>query len=130
MKSSLQTSSRYVLGAITTNLLAFFIYCIFQYILNPEAPVFSLIGASLCVIPISYLFNRNLVFDSTNTKGKEFARFIGIYLSAIVVSSFTLVVILQLIVNPYLAQLINMISIGVLTFITHSKWTFVKIYDV
>ena len=119
-----------MLGAITTNLLALFIYCIFQYILNPEVPVISLISASLCVIPISYLFNRNLVFDSTNTKGKEFARFIGIYLSAIVVSSFTLVVILQLIVNPYLAQLINMISIGVLTFITHSKWTFVKIDDV
>ena len=84
----------------------------------------SLISASLCVAPISYLFNRNLVFDSINSKRREFIRFISIYLSAIIVSSMTLVAIHQIIPNPYLAQFANMVTIGMVTFFTHSKWTF------
>ena len=126
MKSRLPTSSRYVLGALITNFLAFLIYCIFQFLFNPKAPVTSLISASLCVMPISYLFNRNLVFDSTNTKRKEFTRFFSIYLSAIIVSSAALVGIHQVISNPYLAQFVNMTTIGIVTYLVHSKWTFMK----
>lgn len=129
MKFSPRTTSRYAFGALITNMLAFFIYCIFQFLYSSKSPVISLISASLCVLPISYLLNRNLVFASTNDKGKEFAKFFGVYFSSIAAASALLLVVLQYVSNPYLAQLINTTCIGLLTFLAHSNRTFMQTFN-
>lgn len=127
MKFSIYKTSRYVIGALLTNLLSFLIYCILQFIFDPASPVISLVVASFCVLPISYLFNRALVFESKNSLGREFAKFFGVYLAAIAFASVTLIGVSQIIPNPYLAQFVSMTFIGLVTLLTHSKWTFVKI---
>ena len=126
MKLSIHTTSRYILGSIVTNLLSFSLYCIFQFLVEPSSPVISLIIASFCVLPVSYLFNRELVFESQNSMVRELARFFGVYLAAIAVASLTLIGVSQIISNPYIAQFVCMTLIGLVTFLTHSNWTFVN----
>ena len=126
MKLSINATSRYILGSLVTNLLSFLLYCIFQFQLEPPSPVISLVIASFCVLPVSYLFNRELVFESQNSMVRELARFFGVYLAAIAVASLTLIGVSQIISNPYLAQFVCMTLIGLVTFLTHSNWTFVK----
>jgi putative flippase GtrA len=126
MKFSIHKTSRYVVGALLTNLLSFSIYCILQFILDPASPVVSLVIASFCVLPISYLLNRALVFESKNSLGGEFSKFFGVYLAAIAFASVTLIGASQIILNPYLAQFVSMTFVGLVTLLTHSNWTFVK----
>jgi putative flippase GtrA len=129
MKFSIHKTSRYVIGALLTNLLSFLIYCILQFIFDPAWPVISLVVASFCVLPISYLFNRALVFESKNSLGREFAKFFGVYIAAIAFASVSLIGVSQIILNPYLAQFVSITFIGLVTLLTHSNWTFVKSQD-
>ena len=129
MKLSIHTTSRYILGSLVTNLLSFSLYCIFQFLVEPSSPVISLIIASFCVLPVSYLLNRALVFESKNSLGREFAKFFGVYLAAIAFASVTLIGVSQIILNPYLAQFVSITFIGLVTLLTHSNWTFVKSQD-
>ena len=126
MKLSIHATSRYILGSLVTNLLSFFVYCIFQYLFEPSSPVISLVIASFCVLPVSYTFNRALVFESKNSVTSEFSKFLGVYLSAIALASFTLMGVNQIITNPYLAQFVCVTFIGLVTLLTHSRWTFAK----
>ena len=126
MKLSINATSRYILGSLVTNLLSFLLYCIFQFQLEPHSPVISLVIASFCVLPVSYLINRALVFESKNSMTSEFTKFFGVYLSAIAFASVTLIGVNHIISNPFTAQFVSMTFIGLVSLLTHSNRTFAK----
>ena len=126
MRSKIESSKRYLIVAGATNLLAYFIFILIQYYLNPLQPVASAISAGFLVLPISFLLNRFWVFQSTNSIYIEFSKFISVYISSLFAGSLFLYALLGIISNPYFAQLIVIAVVGISSFTIHAFWTFIN----
>lgn len=116
--------TRYILLALLVNFFCFLIYSLFIFFKTFDSDVLAFIFAAFVVLPLSYISNRNLVFASENEKWIEFQRFLLTYVSFTVIGAFGLQVFKTLIENSYLAQVSNIATLGLTSFLIHTCWTF------
>ncbi len=124
MRSRIDSSKRYLLAGLSTNLFAYLLFCMIQFSTNPTSPVFSFLVSASLVLPISFLINKKWVFQSAQVAKLEFMKFSATYFGAIALGLITLTFLYPAIPNPYFAQLTNVFLVGSSTFLMHSFWTF------
>jgi putative flippase GtrA len=124
MKSRIESSKRYLFAGLFTNLLGYLFFCLIQFYLRPNSPVVSFLISAIILLPISFLINRNWVFQSSEFVGPQVVKFSGTYFGAIASGVFILTLLQSSVPNPYLAQLTSAVLVGVSTFLIHSFWTF------
>lgn len=115
---------KYIILSLLVNFFCYSIYSLFVHLKAFDSDVLAFIFAAFAVLPLSYVTNRKLVFTSENQKQKEFKRFLITYLTFIVIGSLGLHISKKLIENSYLAQVSNIVVLGVISFLIHTYWTF------
>jgi len=118
--------NRYVLASLLANA---FVYIVFALIWTSELtsqPITAFLTASILSFPVSFYLNRIWVFKSTNNLPTELLRFTFGYLLAMLYGALLLNALVPLINNPYIAQFVSIIILGISSFLLHSFWTFKK----
>jgi putative flippase GtrA len=118
--------NRYVLASLLANA---FVYIVFALIWTSELtsqPITAFLTASILSFPVSFYLNRIWVFKSTHNLPTELLRFTFGYLLAMLYGALLLNALVSLINNPYIAQFVSIIILGISSFLLHSFWTFKK----
>jgi putative flippase GtrA len=117
---------RYVLASLLANAFAYALYALITKLELTTQPVIALLVAGTLTFPLSFYLNRIWVFRSQNSIALEILRFSFGYTLALIYGALLLQSLLFFINNPYLAQFISMIALGISAFLLHSLWTFKK----
>lgn len=106
------------------NILGFLTYSALTYSesLNSEKERF--VASALLLFPFVFIVNRKIVFQSRNKLSKDLARYIFIYLMAIVYGLTGLSISLLVFSNPYIAQAVSSIVVLALSFALNNFWSF------
>ena len=126
MRSKPESTKRFFIASGITNILAYTIFVIIEFIYEPSNHFATLLIASLCMLPMAYALNRFWVFQSTNSLRAEMSRYAFVYSSGLALSSIMLYIFLTFFSNVYLAQLASMVVIAFSALIVHTFWTFIR----
>lgn len=97
---------------------AIFIYFNYHY-------YFSYIMSYVIGIANSYIWNKLFTFKSKNKSYRELLRFISVYLISFVIGSIFLYTAVDMLkINEYVAGLINLIFVTLISWIGHNKFSF------
>ncbi|SEH05618.1 GtrA family protein [Candidatus Venteria ishoeyi] len=117
---------RFILsGGLTTILYGAF--NTFFILFGHYSILFSHTMSYLLCIPISYLLHRNFTFRHKGKQSESAAKFITIIAITYTISSiFTWVLVDNLQLSPYIATLMIMIVIPVVSYLTMYLWVFIN----
>ncbi len=117
--------TRYLFSGGFCNAVAFLLFGVLYHRLPALGAVTVFLLAALLTMPLSFVLNRLWVFASGGRLLPQICRFVVVYVSAMALGATSLGILLKVLSAPViLTQAVSTVLVALITFVTHSLWTF------
>jgi len=123
MKKTFFELVRYVLVGVVATAVDYGAYYILTRFFFFAAVVANPVSY-VCGNVVSFLGQRTITFRSHGRPGRQYLRFLIVNVTGLVISQFTLVVLLRLGVNDLVAKAAGVLTSGTFNYLSNRFWTF------